>query len=219
MPVRPEMPLDWFQSTPANFTAGDDFLAAFGDERGVFQSTPANFTAGDLPPRPGAGLARAVSIHARQFHSGRLAQAIEDLPLPDVSIHARQFHSGRLQAAVQPGERDRVSIHARQFHSGRPPHAPRSGAAARCFNPRPPISQRATLLASCPHPEQEEFQSTPANFTAGDAGAGTAAADHGHVSIHARQFHSGRRPAPTAASAPASCFNPRPPISQRATCR
>ena len=207
-----------FQSTPANFTAGDPIRRTRRGHWSRFNPRPP-ISQRATPPRPGAGLARAVSIHARQFHSGRLAQAIEDLPLPDVSIHARQFHSGRLQAAVQPGERDRVSIHARQFHSGRPPHAPRSGAAARCFNPRPPISQRATLLASCPHPEQEEFQSTPANFTAGDAGAGTAAADHGHVSIHARQFHSGRRPAPTAASAPASCFNPRPPISQRATCR
>ena len=62
-----------------------------------------------------------------------------------------------------------VSIHARQFHSGRPDEP--SGPAGL------PVA----------------FQSTPANFTAGDKSVSTQTPDS------------------------TSCFNPRPPISQRAT--
>ena len=63
------------------------------------------------------------------------------------------------------------------------------------FNPRPPISQRATALLLRPWP-------------------GRCA-----VSIHARQFHSGRPCAPVRRIRRGSGFNPRPPISQRATPR
>ena len=38
-----------FQSTPANFTAGDPPIRSRRISRVEFQSTPANFTAGDLP--------------------------------------------------------------------------------------------------------------------------------------------------------------------------
>ena len=37
-----------FQSTPANFTAGDRVIAEWMASLKLFQSTPANFTAGDL---------------------------------------------------------------------------------------------------------------------------------------------------------------------------
>ena len=65
------LPGDWqFQSTPANFTAGDKMPWIKIINVQLFQSTPANFTAGDL--RSGSPFSFAlVSIHARQFHSGR----------------------------------------------------------------------------------------------------------------------------------------------------
>ena len=134
-----------------------------------------------------------------------------------VSIHARQFHSGRQVVDEQVAIAVHVSIHARQFHSGRRP-----------------------LHARCRFPLQ--FQSTPANFTAGDIVSRLQSDGLDHVSIHARQFHSGRQtmhgncdlcflfqstPANFTAGdqtghahhAALRCFNPRPPISQRATSR
>ena len=60
-----------------------------------------------------------------------------------------------------------VSIHARQFHSGR------RGVSW-------------TVYEECP------FQSTPANFTAGDKRHTAFLEAQFSVSIHARQFHSGR---------------------------
>ena len=84
-----------FQSTPANFTAGDtEGVSVFGAHR-AFQSTPANFTAGDELRTDWTASGRLVSIHARQFHSGRPPCAVVDAHPLIVSIHARQFHSGR----------------------------------------------------------------------------------------------------------------------------
>ena len=77
MPVRPEMPLDWFQSTPANFTAGDGVSSVGAVPASRFQSTPANFTAGDLEHAHESFFDLIVSIHARQFHSGRRSSAME----------------------------------------------------------------------------------------------------------------------------------------------
>ena len=107
-----------FQSTPANFTAGDGARAAMAAASSVFQSTPANFTAGDvyLTPRN-----RAI----KRFN-----------PRPPISQRATRGDCSRCADPL-------VSIHARQFHSGRP-------AGSRV--------DRA----------DREFQSTPANFTAGD---------------------------------------------------
>ena len=159
-------------------------------------------------------MSQRVSIHARQFHSGRPSSFPSCMtgdsfnPRPPisqratpagavladrgiVSIHARQFHSGR-PARIATGQRPvGVSIHARQFHSGRlgPPPAdrPRPGVSihARQFHSGRPA--RPASSACWPM-----FQSTFANFTAGDL------------------------PRKQAARAP-SGFNPRPPISQRAT--
>ena len=85
-----------------------------------------------------------------------------------------------------------VSIHARQFHSGRLAERGAIVRTATSFNPRPPISQRATVDLTTVVALTVLFQSTPANFTAGD-----------------RRLDDRRRRI--------LCFNPRPPISQRAT--
>ena len=111
-----------------------------------------------------------------------------------VSIHARQFHSGRLRLIVSSTLPEAVSIHARQFHSGRRPSGRRRTRRAERFNPRPPISQRATAWRCAMAPSTQRFNPRPP------------------ISQRAT-----RR---TCAVLPAStCFNPRPPISQRATCR
>ena len=157
-----------------------------------FQSTPANFTAGDGPRQPVARPGHRVSIHARQFHSGRRTSA-PPLPLAPLSFQSTpaNFTAGDLRFHLQCPAVALVSIHARQFHSGR---LGSSGATSR----------------------EPAFQSTPANFTAGDARPATTAARlpgfnprppisqrathrgpgrraDWAVSIHARQFHSGRR--------------------------
>ena len=87
---------------------------------------------------------------------------------------------------------------ARRCFNPRPPISQRAtahdgrrlGVRGR-FNPRPPISQRATAARRAASVSSTQFQSTPANFTAGDLGLGVIAHGVG-VSIHARQFHSGR---------------------------
>ena len=206
-----------------------------------FQSTPANFTAGDAVAADGSRADDLVSIHARQFHSGRLSasasssarlSAFQSTPANFTAGDRRRWPSWRWRPArfnprppisqratrAHPPLRDAgdVSIHARQFHSGRPmpscdtstsmafqstPANFTAGDGTRYFtiwrdqigfNPRPPISQRATLLLSSEVRAPLVFQSTPANFTAGDCAALAASMLPASVSIHARQFHSGR---------------------------
>ena len=166
------------QSTPAYFTAGDYKPAVVVDNAATFQSTPANFTAGDQQAAPLLFEPGLVSIHARQFHSGRRSTAGPVQVVEAVSIHARQFHSGRRMDAP------RFKAHHTPFQStpanftaGDPTHRP-GCASGRRFNPRPPISQRATYRITL------------------------SATSAGNVSIHARQFHSGR-PAGTCTSWPA----------------
>ena len=158
-----------------------------------------------------------VSIHAHQFHSGRRRLRLGHQPPRVVSIHAHQFHSGRRAAgyvakyvakfqstptnftAGDFGERTRdawtrlFQSTPTNFTAGDPVLRGRLVLRTTRFNPRPPISQRAT-----------------------PGGGGVPAGQP--VSIHAHQFHSGR---PAAAPSRCSCrpcrFNPRPPISQRAT--
>ena len=158
-----------FQSTPANFTAGDaDISTNHCDSDHGFQSTPANFTAGDAED------------------SSAVRSGASFNPRPPISQRATTT------ATPRP----------------RPP---------RRFNPRPPISQRATSPAGRCRSRSSSFQSTPANFTAGDTGRERHNSSAIHVSIHARQFHSGRR-RPGRRRCSGRCgFNPRPPISQRAT--
>ena len=157
-----------FQSTPANFTAGDATMLGITDADIAFQSTPANFTAGD-PCRA------ATPRHPWRFN-----------PRPPISQRATG------PGISQFGVTKLVSIHARQFHSGRRSCCRPRSARRSCFNPRPPISQRATArrwpLRCCRH----RFQSTPANFTAGDSSSPPGSRRCEGVSIHARQFHSGR---------------------------
>ena len=279
-----------FQSTPANFTAGD---ARWSPARWAaalrFQSTPANFTAGDagsgrpeggaacFNPRPpisqratrrksskGSGIQR-VSIHARQFHSGRPSRAYSRVLPVIVSIHARQFHSGRPVAAKTAVVSSVFQSTPANFTAGDSALILTAAILFLSFNPRPPISQRATLECATVCSIMWAFQSTPANFTAGDTGSHVSPCVHTpsfnprppisqrataelfaraddlgvsiharqfhsgrplpapggaagrHVSIHARQFHSGRRPRPARPPRRRACFNPRPPISQRAT--
>ena len=107
------------------------------------------------------------------------------------------------------------------------------------FNPRPPISWRATNVTSAWKQAPVKFQSTPTNFMAGDPPPRlvldvSIVSIHAHqfhggrpdlqllhwlldlVSIHAHQFHGGRRRWPSWRWRPGR-FNPRPPISWRAT--
>ena len=133
-----------FQSVPTSFIASDRSVRRYFTSTSVFQFTPANFTAGDCGG-PGQRCGQAqVSIHARQFHSGRRRQLRRYVARASVSIHARQFHSGR-----------------------------------RLQNNRAAVG--------------DAFQSTPANFTAGDLLRRQAQHDRHRVSIHAHQFHGGRR--------------------------
>ena len=230
-----------FQSTPANFTAGDRRSGPRRPAGRMFQSTPANFTAGDgRAHRHPAGVRPDVSIHARQFHSGRRHRGpvlgwhgqfqstpanftagdwrrrsricrclmFQSTPANFTAGDSKQlfnpaseiefqstpanFTAGdrltRLEAALQRV----VSIHARQFHSGRPSSPLAPTRSKRSFNPRPPISQRATLEQAQQRLTTATFQSTPANFTAGDGRRRQQHRRRPAVSIHARQFHSGR---------------------------
>ena len=92
----------------------------------------------------GAGHDLGVSIHAHQFHGGRPGLSGATVMLDSVSIHAHQFHGGRLDGTAHDHFVDVVSIHAHQFHGGRPRQQQVSAHAHPCFNPRPPISWRAT---------------------------------------------------------------------------
>ena len=136
--------------------------------------------------------ASAVSIHARQFHSGRLAErgaivrtATSFNPRPPISQRATVdlttvvaltvlFQS--TPANFTAGDR-RLDDRRRRIL---------------CFNPRPPISQRATVSWQARPLAALMFQSTPANFTAGDHRLLVRLLLRADVSIHARQFHSGR---------------------------
>ena len=206
----------------------------------TFQSTPANFTAGDSPgrtarpgrdpgfnPRPPisqrATLSRClqvqvagVSIHARQFHSGRLDYDHQTLHAEKFQSTPANFTAGDAQSfGINPTEFQFQSTPA-NFTAGDQPTAGHSLVANSRFNPRPPISQRATAVAdlaqairmfqSTPanftagdldrsggHSRKWLFQSTPANFTAGDQRVRAVVVVGLGVSIHARQFHSGRR--------------------------
>ena len=161
-----------------------------------------------------------VSIHAHQFHGGRPWVRGSMGRMIRVSIHAHQFHGGRRSTHPCPRHPGIVSIHAHQFHGG-----------------------RQTSFAT-PTDIQPTFQSTPTNFMAGDvisramSGAPVDVSIHAHqfhggrllaldalhqavdVSIHAHQFHGGRPCCTRIRAAPRRRFNPRPPISWRATrCR
>ena len=151
----------------------------------MFQSTPTNFMAGDDDSTSVQRADAGVSIHAHQFHGGR-PTAADDLPgLVDVSIHAHQFHGGRRLAALVGVLVADVSIHAHQFHGGRRAAAAVPAMPASGFNPRPPISWRATPV----------FRNRLL---------------HRPVSIHAHQFHGGRRFSWPATASTGSMFQSTP---------
>ena len=158
-----------FQSTPANFTAGDGPVARLLRSPPPFQSTPANFTAGDCT-------ACRRQILARRCFNPRP-------PISQRATRCRRSSARRWRTRFNP--RPPISQRATPGRS-------HEVARGRRFNPRPPISQRATGRARRHRSHCAEFQSTPANFTAGDALTGW---------MHVKPAR----------------FNPRPPISQRAT--
>ena len=85
------------------------------------------------------------------------------------------------------------------------------------FNPRPPISWRATQHAPVSTSSRDRFNPRPPiSWRATDLLRHTDrhTAD---VSIHAHQFHGGRRDQQGHVRRSSRCFNPRPPISWRAT--
>ena len=157
-----------FQSTPANFTAGDSARSspAAWRCRGFNPRPPISQRATDIKAQ--TGNSREVSIHARQFHSGRPQAPAAWASTSRFQSTPANFTAGDHHLDQPPDGRLRVSIHARQFHSGRPtltrPHDDRHHR----FNPRPPISQRATTPIVPAVYRSTWFQSTPANFTAGD---------------------------------------------------
>ena len=96
----------------------------------------------------------------------------------------------------------------------------RCATGARCgrFNPRPPISWRATRFPPGRTARSGCFNPRPPiswRATVGRVGQPVGAG----VSIHAHQFHGGRRRWTWWPCRQCGCFNPRPPISWRATCR
>ena len=164
----------------------------------------------------GFGDAKLVSIHAHQFHGGRRTERRLDRALQErfnprppiswrathgaadqgsrhaVSIHAHQFHGGRHKCAQHCTDGTSVSIHAHQFHGGRPGPAVAPAPSRCCFNPRPPISWRATVWGGWLRPCRRCFNPRPP------------------ISWRAT-------PAPTPSRPTPRGFNPRPPISWRAT--
>ena len=181
-----------FQFTPTHFRAGDDTIG-IGPQRGPGVSTHAHpFQSGRLdPPQHPVGDAH-VSTHAHPFQSGRRPRAWLRLQMPPVSTHAHPFQSGRPAASilmVSPRVFQPTPTHFRAGDASRAQHgsAPRTS-----FNPRPPISERATSSGPSGTGTLAAFQPTPTHFRAGD--------------------HPQRSATPTNPG-----FNPRPPISERAT--
>ena len=133
-----------FQSTPANFTAGDDIPLKTGVRWSGFQSTPANFTAGDRRLFGGFQRMVYVSIHARQFHSGRPRASMVVARVPGFQSTPANFTAGDFCGLwLAPRSRTFQSTPA-NFTAGDRYRSLRSCARCSGFNPRPPISQRAT---------------------------------------------------------------------------
>ena len=180
----------------------------------MFQSTPANFTAGDTvtygspPPAASFNPRPPISQRATTRAAACAPGAPSFNPRPPISQRATTAWQGTKQSGPT------FQSTPANFTAGDRVSRVR-GRADRRFNPRPPISQRATVQSQR-HPLVGQvsiharqfhsgrrpntvridgilmFQSTPANFTAGDVVQPLAQAAVRLVSIHARQFHSGR---------------------------
>ena len=171
--------------------AGDGVRSTTSSTLGLFQSTPTNFMAGDPlqgPPwRAGVG----VSIHAHQFHGGRPGSDHAG-PLLHPRFNPRPPISWRATPRRRPGlSADPVSIHAHQFHGGR----------------------QADLVDAL---QRHRVSIHAHQFHGGRPGWRRCRWTGGPVSIHAHQFHGGR-PSPAIPTGRSRGFNPRPPISWRAT--
>ena len=113
----------------------------------AFQSTPANFTAGDLLRRQAQHDRHRVSIHAHQFHGGRLLATAWAFKWLRFQSTPTNFMAGDVVSGVD-------LVMGQLFQS-----TPANFTAG--------DSTRPARMAWSPM-----FQSTPANFTAGDASAG-----------------------------------------------
>ena len=110
-----------------------------------------------------------------------------------------------------------LSFNPRPPISWRATFAPTS-LRPRCgrFNPRPPISWRATCTITGAARGGRRFNPRPPiSWRATRCRSGRWR--RRRVSIHAHQFHGGRPAGSRAAARAGACFNPRPPISWRAT--
>ena len=157
-----------------------------------------------------------VSIHARQFHSGRPARPAGARsprrcfnPRPPISQRATRDGRGA------PRARQPVSIHARQFHSGRPKVTLWSGTL-KPFQSTPANFTAGDDCNTCEYVADAEFQSTPANFTAGDILTTVVRTESFSFQSTPANFTAGDRQS-SGGCGPVRGFNPRPPISQRAT--
>ena len=107
-----------FQSTPANFTAGDQIEALYGPDHKTFQSTPANFTAGDVPTTSDSSDSRFQSTPAN-FTAGDAGMTGARATTCTFQSTPANFTAGDGHTTQRDLIAQLVSIHARQFHSGR----------------------------------------------------------------------------------------------------
>ena len=205
-----------FQSTPTNFMAGDGRVGATRHAHFGFNPRP------PISWRATRWLLlivgrRDVSIHAHQFHGGRhcvmgfipAGMSFQSTPTNFMAGDGWRWRRRSGWRGFNP--RPPISWRATSHQSG-------MCWCPACFNPRPPISWRATRCSGVVEDHHARFQSTPTNFMAGDPAvccssarllspfqstptnfmAGDQLQDHRlvlaqHVSIHAHQFHGGRR--------------------------
>ena len=184
--------MERFQSTPTNFMAGDaevchDRVSA----RHRFQSTPTNFMAGDPADWRDCGTRSPFQSTPTNFMAGD--------PFRSWFIPNQQMFQST----------------PTNFMAGDPPI--QRGATACCgFNPRPPISWRATASFGRVILDDARFNPRPPISWRATRGLWSCPPAR-PVSIHAHQFHGGRQDRTEHAERTNYCFNPRPPISWRAT--
>ncbi len=175
-----------FQSTPAGFPTGDDWIVMAGGLSEMFQSTPAGFPTGDTRRRgcrraqsgfnPHLPVSQQVTRHGR---AGRLCHRFQSTPAG--------FPTGDGSASAPPAGRGGFQSTPAGFPTG-------DGWSARCparirsFNPHLPVSQQVTWRSASVSPPVNWFQSTPAGFPTGDCQIARPLAAARCVSIHTCRF-------------------------------
>ena len=112
--------LQAFQSTPANFTAGDWLCSSVIPSVTEFQSTPANFTAGDAWKWSNTSVKRVFQSTPANFTAGDEYRTCQREEASKFQSTPANFTAGDGQWGTYHQREPLVSIHARQFHSGRP---------------------------------------------------------------------------------------------------